>query len=142
MRVSSYAVARPQYYDRNAVTSSQYGSPTAAGGDGPTTSFTTTVAAGKKLLVEYSEVSLLRSTVATVNTRNEAYVRVLTNTSVINLARVDGALANTLNVFTQDKSAGAVTLYAAESINGIFRNTDTGGTVEVFLSYKGTMFDA
>ena len=59
MKITSYAVARPQYYDRNAVSTFFSGGGTYAQ-HATTTRWTTTVAAGKKMLNAISS-SLLKS---------------------------------------------------------------------------------
>ena len=50
MKITSYAVARPQYYDRGAV-STFFSYAATLSQHAATTRWTTTVAAGKKLLL-------------------------------------------------------------------------------------------
>lgn len=140
MRVSSYAVARPAYYDRNAVaTYSTYTS----SGIAPhtyTVRWTYTVAAGKKAIMEFATILLSTQTPATVNGSREGYLRVISPATasllyVVHTSNTSGSISIVINP-TQP------TFYAADSITGNTFDSGTGGTVYYDMSGKFTAYDA
>jgi hypothetical protein len=136
MRVGSFAVARPSYYDRNAVsTTQQYGVDLAP--HATTTRWTATVAAGKKQFVEFARTSIYRTSVASVGSLYEDRVRIaginfLTSTSS----------TNTVGAFVQQTVTGAITLYEGDVIIADTYDLSTGGTVFHTIGYRATQFDA
>lgn len=141
MRVSSYAVARPAYYDRAAVSTSQsYGADTAP--HATTTRFTTTVAAGTKLIVEIAQAFTLTTSVAAPAARGFSSVVVNAGGTSVDLARVDQIQLATSQVATQQLIPLAVTIYAGETVTGSTFNGSTGGTLFHVVAYKGTTYAA
>jgi hypothetical protein len=136
MRVSSFAVARPAYYDRNAASNYNVYNAT-VGPHNFTERFLYTVAAGKKLLVEIANVEMNRLTVATVS--GSYYARITGGSGYINTI-LDNA--TTVNASKVNIVAGAVTIYAGESVGGYTSDGSTGGTVAFYIFTKGTLFDA
>jgi len=141
MRVSSFAVARPAYYDRNATS---YVASYVIGGTSPhaqTTRITTTVAAGKKLLVEALSMYVFRDTVGTVAGGAFILPQVTSGATSVFLAR---SLLQS-NVASANYIASAptqFTIYAGETFFVDTLDTTTGGTVTYVVGAKGTTFDA
>lgn len=136
MRISSYAVARPAYYDRNATAStSSYSAAPAPAGD--VTRWSVTVASGKKILVEASYCSVTRQSAPTVGALY--YATVFCSGIIIN------SIADTSTVVGTTQSrivTGMITAYPGDVIYGLTSDSSTGGTVFFNVQYKGTQFDA
>jgi len=141
MRVSSYAVARPAFYDRNAAgfISSYNSNP---GPHGETTRVTVTVAAGKKHSVEVMGLQLIRDTApsATVFSAVRAYITPSGGTST-KFVELDlfSTVVNTTNTFYVPPP---ITLYPADVMIYNTVDSSTGGTITYNLVYKSTIFDA
>lgn len=136
MRISSYAVARPAYYDRNATSSyATYDVILAPATN--TTRWTTTVAAGKKLLVEQAISQVYRITAATVVGNYGAQIW-----HVGQLFHTSSSSSNSVGLQYQTQTTGGVTLYAGETMYAVTYDTSTGGTVSMLMNYKGTLYDA
>ena len=141
MKVSSYAVARPAYYDRAAVSTSQsYGADTAP--HVTTTRFTTTVAAGTKLIVEIAQAFTLTTGVATVSGRGFSQVLVNSGGNSVDLARIDQIQLTTSQAATQQLIPLSLTVYAGETVVGQTSNGSTGGTLFHVVGFKGTTYAA
>jgi len=141
MRVGSFAVARPNYYDRNATSTLQnYGVTLSPHTD--TTRWTTTVAAGKKLSVELIHIYQERRTVATTPLQVNIQVNITSGATTA------------LSVFTNDLGTATVgtrdyrlvtnvcTLYPGEVIYASTSDASTGGTILFLVVMKGTTYDA
>jgi hypothetical protein len=141
MRVSSFAVARPAYYDRNASSlSAQYSGVVAP--HGGTVRFTVTVAAGKKLFLESGHVYISRQTAATVVGNFDVVIYVNTggnNPRYLYVASKDNTVqpAPTFATIT-----GTTTLYTGEVLESQTADGSTGGLVQFISMYKATSFDA
>ena len=141
MTVTSYAVARPAYYDRNATS---YIGAYVVGGVAPhaaTTRTTTTVAAGKKLLVESLTMYVNRDSVAAPVGTVFILPQVQASPSNLYLTR----LLHTSNVANSTTSAAATTqftIYAGETFFVDSLDTSTGGSITYVVGAKGTTFDA
>jgi hypothetical protein len=140
MKVSSYAVARPAFYDRNAASAVQtylaQVSPHSA-----TTRWTYTVASGKKLNVEVTPCRILRLTVATVSGLLAEEITLTSGASALVMLS-NYVTDNTLNVPYLKDSSASYTMYAAESLAAISLDSSTGGIVQFSMVMKGTLFDA
>ena len=140
MKVTSYAVARPAYYDRNSSSSVQtyldQVSP-----HGVTTRWTTTVAAGKKLAVEVTVMRNLRlSAAAPVGVQGSELT--ITSGASLLVMLSNRQTDNTLNVAYVVQNTVNYTLFASESIKAESFDLSTGGVVQYALTLKGTSFDA
>jgi len=141
MRVGSFAVARPNYYDRNATSTLQNYSATVAP-HADTTRWTTTVAAGKKLSVELIHIYQERRSAAT----SPSQVNIQVN--------ITSGATTSLAVFTNDLAPTAIgardyrlvtnvsTLYPAEVIYVTTTDASVGGTMLFLAVMKGTTYDA
>ena len=140
MKVTSYAVARPNYYDRAATSLiKSYGA--VVGPHGATTRWTTTVSAGNKANIENTHGYVDRQTVATTANNVVFWARILSGSdySTIIFARSD---VNTTTMLLDRSVAGAITLYAGEVYEGLTIDGSTGGTCNFSLSTKITTFTA
>jgi len=136
MKVTSYAVARPNYYDRNSISTYQSYDAGASPHSG-TTRWTTTVAAGKKLQVEQAIVGYYVTVVGTVagNYGSQLYV-------VGQILATVGAATNVVGANTYVNPPGIITIYGGETLYAVTYNFTTGGTVNHLTNFKGTTFDA
>ena len=141
MKVSSFAVARPAYYDRNASSDSgQYvATVTPHGG---TVRFTTTVAAGKKLFLEVGHCSLSRQTAATVVGTFDAVIYITTGGNSPRYVYVASKDNTVQPAPTTATITGTTTLYAGEVLESQTSDGSTGGSVAFIIQYKATSFDA
>lgn len=140
MRVSSYAVARPSYYDRNStsVLNTYYA---AVAPHGVTQRWNYTVAAGKKLLVEIQTSRIARASVATV--AGLAYTEIIVASGAANIITQSiQSTDNTITVATYALPTQSHTIYASENLTSNSYDTSTGGTITFHISSKGTLFDA
>jgi len=141
MRVGSFAVARPAYYDRNATSTLQsYGADLAP--HTTTTRFTTTVAAGTKLIVEVAQAFTMTTSAATTAGRGFSQVQVTSGGTSVDLARVDQIQLSTSQAATQQLIPLSLTVYAGETVTGVTFNGSTGGTLFHVAAFKGTTYSA
>ena len=140
MRVSSYAVARPAFYDRNAASAvALYLAQT--GPHALTTRWTYTVASGKKLIVEVTPCRILRQTVAAPVGLIATEIQLTTGASLLVMLS-NYMTDNTPNVPYQKDSAASYTMYAGETLTAVTVDNSTGGVVQYSQVMKGTLFDA
>ena len=141
MKVTSYAVARPAYYDRNATTSfnayNQLITPA-----GLTTRFTYTVPAGKKLQLEAVGVTITTQTLATVAGRNIILVAITSGVDTADLSRIDATNTNVVASYRFDIKGLVLTLFAGETIYAQTLDGSTGGSQYFAAFNKGSIFDA
>ena len=141
MKITSYAVARPSYYDRNAssIMPSFAGvlSPT-----GATTRYTYTVAAGKKALIETSTAYIGRVSVASTSGYFFSDTRITLASGAYVILIRPNQIDNTVGPAYFASSTGTTTLYAGETVSAETTDSSTGGTVAFLLASKGTLFDA
>jgi hypothetical protein len=141
MKVTSYAVARPAYYDRGAASINKaYG----ASGIAPhvnTTRFTYTVPAGRKCVVENICVSIYREGVASPIGQVFGYVVLFDGSTYCNLVNLYTA-ANTVGATSTNIVGNGATVYAGEQIIGGTWDLGTGGTNDFRLNAKGTEYNA
>lgn len=140
MRISSYAVARPAYYDRNATTTfnSMGVNPTP---HSATVRFTTTVASGKKMLLETTYLYVARFTVATAVGEALTYNQVTAGASTADVYTAS-LTSNTVGAQTVVQLPTALTLYAGEVITAVTSDASTDGTCLMRATIKGTTYDA
>ena len=141
MKVTSYAVARPSYYDRNATS---YAGAFDTGGvapHAPTTRVTTTVAAGRKLLIELVYILGIRGGVAAPVGEVSIYQSVASGASSIPLVRVTYT-NNTTGTAFSTQAAGALTIYPGEVYACGTYDNSTGGNNTYVIGVKGTQYDA
>jgi hypothetical protein len=142
MKITSYAVGRPVYYDRNM---SHTGVATYAPLVAPhaeVTRSTITIAAGKKGFVDFGSLALLRDGAAT--TAGLAF-------AVCGVQPLGGSQKNllivpmytaTLGVSVAFAVAGNTPLVASDVLNLGTADASTGGTIHYMLYTHVTLFDA
>ena len=141
MKVSSFAVARPVYYDRNSATAGQLAYGTVAP-HAAATRFTYTVPAGKRCYVEVNYVELRRVTIAT--SAATTYAQIYSSNSdasdtVISYTTIFDNLANT---YDRTITSAVCILNAGNSLTGSTFDNSTGGTIAYTVGSKYTQFDA
>lgn len=143
MRISSYAVARPAYYDRNSTSLMVNGNANAVGPHAFTTRVTQTCPAGTKYLWEYAYVSIERNTAAAVSGTIYTIDRVV-NAAATDLVSIiaTGAAYPTVGGINYISTACSVSVYPGEQIQGLTRDDSTGGTVTYVIGNKLTAYSA
>ena len=142
MRVSSFAVARPAYYDRAAAggRSRFYGT---VAPHAQTLRFTVTIAAGKKAFAELVAVRVAQASVSTVTSRADSVIDStdgVTNTSLAYAAVYTSTVSANQYVF--NASPSQQTLYAGDALKAYTEDGSTGGTVLYVVDARYTTFDA
>lgn len=141
MRISSYAVARPTYYDRAPATKGQIYDQTVAP-HANTIRWTYTVGAGIKAYVETAFVQMTRVTAATTAANINVYISVgLSDSSQPLVAFVNGVQA-TVGIQSINLTSGTALLLAGDSMKSVTNDASTGGTVYFTASAKYTEFTA
>lgn len=141
MKVSSFAVARPAYYDRAATSGvSVYGAVNISP-HGETTRFTVTIAAGRKAFIEQARFTVQRITIATTNNAIGMIFRNTSGASYTDLIYVSEYIAAVGASVTQG-TTGQSTLYAGEVLAALSSDGCTAGALNYFLNCKYTTFDA
>ena len=141
MKITSYAVARPQYYDRGAV-STFFAYNATLGNHAATTRWTTTIASGKKLLLEQAEVFLLTASVAATPLRLATRVSITDGTNVTSVAAQDQQQSASLTTPNYTTVYPYITVYTGEIIYGTTFNDSLTGTVFMATAGKGTTFQS
>lgn len=141
MKVTSYAVARPAFYDRSSL-SGRKASNVVVAPHAVTTRFTYTVPAARKAFVEtafvkYNQVTLPTVTGLVVNSvQNSDGITASTNVSM----SVNSSIATltALTLFT----TGNCTVFAGETISDLTYDGSTGGTIQFTSDCRYVEFDA
>ena len=141
MKVTSYAVARPSYYDRGATSINKaYGS-SAIAPHANTTRFTYTVPANRKMVIENICVTSYREAVATTVGQVFLNLVLYDGTTYCNLIALY-TNANTVGATTNNVIGQCATVYAGEQLLGATWDLGTGGINDFRLSTKGTEYNA
>ena len=136
MKVTSYAVGRPAYYDRQSSSTVILYSGTLAP-HSLTTRVTSTIPAAQKYMVEFANGYTGRVTAFTV-TGNSGVLVYVTGVSLINIY---GTLATT-TASTVAQQAVNMVVVGGEVIYGATQDSSIGGTVFYDLNIKSTAFTA
>lgn len=141
MKVSSFAVARPAWYDRNPATTLLHYAGTIAPA-GNTVRYTTTVAAGK--LAYLDMLTLVQSRVSVVTSGNpddygRLYITPSGGASTMLLENNQGI--NTIGTGTSNVVASVGTLIAGDLLELYTNSGSVGGSVRISSSIKITTFD-
>ena len=142
MKVSSYAVARPVYYDRNSATK---GLTYAAAGVAPhatTTRWAYTVPAGKAAYVETLNMMLTRDNAPTVQQLAQVIVYILSSDAVTTIALQIREYTLSTYVFIYASQSNIALLKAGDIIYAATNDPSTGGTHIYTADMKLTQFDA
>lgn len=142
MRQFNGPTARPQPGDRNPITSANQYFAAGVAPHGPTARINYTVPAGKKAILNYVSVEMLRATAAAPVGLWMAYTRVtpisLNNSRPVNLQALTNGVGDRLNF-----SLGCnQVLLATEVFDAVSQDASTGGTVNYSISYGATEYDA
>jgi len=140
MRVSSFAVARPQYYDRNAASVQNAFSGTVSPHSN-TERWSRTIAAGKSGYVETAFALTLRTAAATTVGDAACFIQIVTSDTTSGVVAYIQHADNTLRVNRNIVLTSAGLLQAGDIIRAYSFDTSTGGTNDFYLNVKLTLFD-
>lgn len=141
MRISSYAVARPAYYDRNATANRQSYNNTVA----PhtfTTRWSATVAAGKKAVLDFASAVNITASLATVSGTSQAYITINDGVTYPMVLNATIQTSTTTYVHQVNTSTTIPFFYAGDNIIASSVDLSTGGTRNIQLYAQFTIFDA
>ena len=141
MKVTSYAVARPAYYDRQATSFAAAYDAASVGPHGSTARISATVAAGNKTLIEAVVMYVTRETVATVRANQSVVSYAITTPANVPLTRTQ-QVTNVAGTTAGDQSQAAFTLYAGEQYQAFTFDLGTDGLGTYTIGVKGTTFQA
>lgn len=140
MKVSSYAVARPAYFDRNSASVQNAYSGTVAP-HGNTERWSRTIAAGKSGFVENTFAMTLRSAVAAPAADTVCFIQCVTSDTTSGVVTFIQHADNTLRVNRSIVLTTVGLLQAGDIIRAYSYDTSTGGTNDFYLNVKLTLFD-
>jgi hypothetical protein len=142
MRVGSFAVARPMYWDRNPTSNNANGNSGAVGPHGEGARWSVTIASGKKAFVDAACLETLRYTVASVNNVYYAAIRFTPSggsaCSIVQIQSFDNAVGSA----NRQSLAGSLLALAGDVISAVDADTGTGGTVNYSPQMHYILFDA
>jgi hypothetical protein len=142
MKVSSFAVARPIYYDRNGTSGVKAYQAYGLAPHAEVERWSYTVPVGKKAYVEMFQVGVKRDTVATVVSRYWAemffYPSGSGATKILEASLQSNVADTQLNFIV----GGSMLMFAGDQLAGWTGDASTGGTITVQVSAKYSQFDA
>jgi hypothetical protein len=141
MKLASLSGARAAYYDRNASAINLLYDAGGIAPHGTTLRASTTIASGKKALVEQQSLYMIRQTAPTTTGLAFATIYVTTGGSDTALGRASIA-SSTVNTTSSIVVASQATLYAGETYKLETLDASIGGTILYTIAMKGTLFDA
>lgn len=137
MRISSYAVARPMYWDRapSQVSIGYYNTIAPAA---YTTRWTYTVPAGRKAFIDSGSINVNRVTVAAP----VGVARATIETPASSIILAVFATSNIAGDIQRASVGGSLLILAGTAIVGTTEDTSTGGTMLFAMFAHGVEFDA
>jgi hypothetical protein len=141
MKLASLSGARPQYYDRNATGINLLFDSGGIAPHGTTVRATTTIASGKKALVEQQFLYMVRefTPVSLGMAMSTIYVTIGGTSTALGRASIISFTANTINTTL---IGSQTTLYAGETYRLETLDGSSGGSILYTIAMKGTLFDA
>ena len=142
MKVTSYAVARPMYWDRNAVETSSTYTPADLAPHAETTRFTVTIAAGRKTFMDTAFIQIART--SAYASLGEARVGMFVTPSGGGLTCIMRQSIITTAVYTyqQFTMGGSVLMTAGTVLNATTADGSVGGLVSYQAHAHYIAFDA
>jgi len=142
MRVSSFAVARPAYYDRNATRGrARYSNPFTAP-HAQTARWTVTIAAGTKAFVETAVASIVSEANPSVVGFQRVQFGTDSTSAFSDVLIISQYTSLTLKPIISANCPTQFTLYAGQTLAAYTQDSSTGGTAEYAASTQYTVFDA
>lgn len=142
MRVSSYAVARPIYYDRNSSTKGKTYQASAVAPHTTTTRWTYTVPAGKAAYVEALNAMIYRDVAPTVVSLAQSIIYIVSSDAVTSTVLQVRTYSASTYVFYYGSQSNIALLKAGDQIYANTFDNSTGGAVTYTIDLKLTEFDA
>ena len=137
MRVSSFAVARPMYWDRNPATMS-LGYYDTVGPAANTVRATYTVPAGRKCFVDSGSINVNRATIAAP----ASSVRLTLATPSLNNILILFTYSNVVGFVDRASVGGSLLILPGAVIEATSEDLSTGGTCLLAMFAHGVEFDA
>ena len=137
MKVSSYALGRPAYYDRNpsSANPAYYGQATP---HATTTRWTATNTAAQKMYIDAASITVIRATAPTVSGLYYAAIFGPTGQPLLMVHQSVATVGNPQNI----PSGGSILVLQSQSITGVTYDDSTGGVVTYGVFAHGIQFDA
>lgn len=133
---------RPHYYDRNASSGYvAFASENIAPHAGLVRS-TSTIASGKKALVDATSITITRQTVATVNGMVVVYAAWTPSGGSATVYQLNNIFQNTVGASVQVAHGGSIALFPGDAISLTTGDASTGGTIAYFIYARYITFDA
>jgi len=142
MKVTSYALARPDYIDRRATTKTSIYSAGGIAPHGLTVRVTYTCPAGKKAYIENIFTQTFRETAATTTGATILLTRLTTADANAGTVLRTHEFQTATYVTINDHSNSVALMIAGDVLEGATQDTSTGGGVAITISLKYTEFDA
>ena len=142
MKVSSFAVARPVYYDRNSSTFGKSYEASAIAPHATTTRWSYTVPAGKAAYVEACGGMMWRDGIATVASLAQTVFNTVTSDTVTATVLQNRTYTNTGNDPVMFSLSQLAFLKAADVFGVNTFDGSTGGSFQYGMYAKFTQFDA
>lgn len=140
MKLGSLSSARPSIYDRNATGTMLFYNANGVAPHAETTRWTQTVAAGKKAIVEGMYTAKWRDGAAGAASLVWSMVKITSGGNTAVVSGIIDAQATTY-ITSYMGLAGAMTIYAGETVFGVTADISTGGTNAYWNTAKITTFD-
>jgi hypothetical protein len=142
MKVSSYAVGRPAYYDRTATrTAARFANPFTAP-HAQTTRWTVTIASGKKAFMETCIASIVVDASPTTGGFQRIQVGTSDGTTFSDVLLISQYTTTTTKPILFNSTPTQLTLYASQTLTAFTQDSSVGGTAEYTVSTQCTVFDA
>ena len=142
MRVASLGVARPTYYDRNAISGSISYQGAGIAPHADTQRATVTLASSKRAFLEATSLIYIRATAATSAAFVYASASLLpsggTGVGYLLVPQIN----NTVGTVSNISLGGSLTIGSGDVLSLYTADTSTGGTYNYYLAIKYTQFDA
>lgn len=136
MKVTSYALGRPSYWDRNPVTSNG-GYYNSVAPHSSTTRWTITNTAAQKMFVDSGSIAIMRYTVATVLAEAAGTIQAPLGSSIL----LTLLYSNVVGVSQQVAMGGSILLTPSQSLVGLTYDNGTGGTLLYSIFAHVVQFD-
>jgi hypothetical protein len=142
MRTGQPIIGRPAWHDRNPITTLYVYSAAGVAPHTTTPRWTYTVPSGKKAMIEFLHVRILRSAAATTAGKVTAAISITPSGGPSADIMVANILTNNVGDREALVSGATLTLLAGDKIAGYTSDASTGGTIDYVLACKATEFDA
>ena len=142
MRISSYAVARPAYYDRNSAAASVAYAAGSVAPHADTVRATATIAAGKKAFIDGTSLASARITAATTLGLGYIYASYTPSGGSATIYLLSPQYNNTIGAIVNPILGGSIIINSGDAISIGTNDSSTGGTISYYMYLRYMTFDA